>query len=81
MNYEEQERARLLNEAHEILFSSRHKLGWNNFYTPDISSLVAVRGELDQVVSKLTAVIDGKLFPDMPKLISPKPPIPPEGLR
>ena len=80
MNYREKERARLLNETHSILFNSRHKLGWVNFHTPDINRLELVREELKLAISRLTSVIDDKLFPDVPKLTVLKPPIPPEGL-
>lgn len=63
MDYKEQERAELLNEVHVILFSSRHQLGWINFYTPDIENLKNIRGRLELAVTNLTNVIDDKLFP------------------
>lgn len=80
MNYKDDERARLLNDAHSILFTTRHKLGWVNFYTPDIKSLELVREELERAIAHLTSVIDDKLFPSTPKLTLLKPPIPSKGL-
>ncbi len=65
VHYKEKARAKLLNEAHATLFSVHHKLGWVNFYTPDVERLKAVREELKQSIEKLTAVINGTLFTKM----------------
>lgn len=69
MGHQEEARAKFLNETSELLFSSRHKLMWTNFYTPDGDTLAIVKSELELALSKINAVIDGDLFPKVARLI------------
>ena len=76
MDYRKEARAKLLNEAEDLLFRAHHNLGWNSYYTPNHKDLKKVKECLERALTCVTSVLDDKLFQNTPsilRVISPTP--------
>jgi len=68
MDHKEKARAKLLNEAQALLYSSHHKMRWLNFKKPYTGDLAKVKGQLEEALSMIQKVIDDDVFPTNPWL-------------
>lgn len=57
--YKKERQARKLQNAQSLLYSAHHRLRWLNFYEPPQGALEDIKIMLEEVILKLTRVIDG----------------------
>ncbi len=62
MDYRAEARAKLLDEAHSLFFSSHHKMNWLNVNQPHEGDLTKIKEQLEESLRLIQRVIDDDVF-------------------